>query len=401
MPNRQLNFLDFYIAQTITPDDRIKQVFDAINWQEVEKLKPQRKSNRGRKGYDFIWMLKALLLIPLGEATGVNNLHRALREKPRLSYLCGFSYGQTPSASTISDFINHKLIPNDLALKIFHNLVAQLFALAKINTIEIACDGTHLCAQPHDPEAKWGFKRQEFFFFGYKVILLVNVKEPIFPIAVEVIPGNEGESPKFGTVVAQFKNFHPQIKVEKAFADSGYDANENFKIVIKDLAAKPYIAINQRGKENPFISENVYLDKEGHLRCLGGKELVYWGKERKRGRVKYRCPIAVSGGDCLFSLLCNKGRYGRSFYIGKDGEYRLQGIALSGEKSWKEEYARKRARIEAQNGILKNNRGMKNFHFRRLVKVRCFVLLCCLGEVGRRISQVRSAQLLGRLRKSA
>jgi hypothetical protein len=45
MPNRQLNFLDFYIAQTITPDDRIKQVFDAINWQEVEKLKPQRQHN--------------------------------------------------------------------------------------------------------------------------------------------------------------------------------------------------------------------------------------------------------------------------------------------------------------------------------------------------------------------
>lgn len=93
-------------------------------------------------------------------------------------------------------------------------------------------------------------------------------------------------------MVAQFKNFQPQIKVEKAFADSGYDANENFKIVIKDLAAKPYIAINQRGKENPFISENVYLDKEGHLRCLGGKELVYWGKERKRGA----CEVSLS--DC-------------------------------------------------------------------------------------------------------
>ncbi|MEO0106685.1 MAG: hypothetical protein ABIL46_05085, partial [candidate division WOR-3 bacterium] len=62
---------------------------------------------------------------------------------------------------------------------------------------------------------------------------------------------------------------------------------------------------------------------------------------------------------------------------------------------------KKRARIEAENGILKNNRGMKNFYFRRLVKVRLFVLLCCLGEVGRRIAQVRVARDLRRLRKSA
>jgi hypothetical protein len=40
--------------------------------------------------------------------------------------------------------------------------IAQLFIIARINKIEIACDGTHLCAQPHDPEAKWGFKHQEF-----------------------------------------------------------------------------------------------------------------------------------------------------------------------------------------------------------------------------------------------
>ncbi|MEO0096166.1 MAG: transposase [candidate division WOR-3 bacterium] len=155
MSNRQLNFMDYYIAQTISPDDPIKQIFDTINWQEVANL------------------------------------------KPRLCYLCGFSYGNTPSISTISDFINQKLIPDERILKIFHNLVAQLFTLAKIKQIEIAIDGTHLCAQPHDPEAKWGFKRQTFSFFGYKVILLVSVKEPIFPIAVAVVPGNQSESPQF------------------------------------------------------------------------------------------------------------------------------------------------------------------------------------------------------------
>jgi len=391
--------MDFYIARTIAPDDPVKRIFEAINWQEVTKLKPPKKSKKGRKGYDFILMLKALLLIPLGEATGLNDLHRALRDKPRLSYLCGFSYSETPSASTISDFINQKLIPNDRALKIFHNLLAQLFVIAKINKIEIACDGTHLDAQPNDPEAQWGFKRQTFSFFGYKAILLVSVKEPIFPIAIEVIPGNEGESPEFRKVIDQFKRHHPAIKVKKVFGDAAFDSNENFKTVIKDLEAKPYIAINSRGKENPFITENVYLDNEGHLCCLSGRRLIYWGQEKKRKRVKYRCPIAVSGGNCLFASLCNRSKYGRSFYIGNDSGYRLQGIALRGKKSWQKEYAKKRSRIEAENGILKNNRRMKNFHFRRLAKVRLFVLLCCLGELSRRIAQVKELQVSRPLKK--
>lgn len=152
MSNKQLNFMDLYIARTITPDDPIKQIFDAIDWQSMAKFKPPKKSKKGRKGYDFIAMLKALLLIPLNEA-------KSLRE--------------------------------------------------------IACDGTHLCAQPHDPEARWGFKRQTCSFFGYRVILLVSVKEPIFPIAVEVVPGNEGESPEFRKVIDQFKHYHPEVKVKK------------------------------------------------------------------------------------------------------------------------------------------------------------------------------------------
>jgi len=395
--NQQLNFMDLYIARTITPNDPIKQIFDTIDWQSMAKFTPPRKSKKGRKGYNFISMFKALLLIPLGEATGLNDLHKSLREKPRLAFLCGFSYGETPSASTISDFINLKLIPNDLALKIFHNLVAQLIARAKIKHIEIAIDGTHLSAQPHDQDAQWGFKTQQFSFFGYKVILLVSVKAPLFPVAIEVIPGNESENPQFSKVIDQFKRHHPEVKVKKVFGDAAYDSNENFKTVIKELAAIPYIAINSRGKKNPFITENVYLDEAGHLCCLSGKRLVYWGQEKKRKRVKYRCPIAVEGGDCLFASLCNRSKYGRSFYIGKDSEYRLQGIALNGKKSWKKEYAKKRSRIEAENGILKNNRRMKNFHFRRLAKIRMFVLLCCLGEVARQINKKKTLKVLRRL----
>ncbi|MEO0114378.1 MAG: transposase [candidate division WOR-3 bacterium] len=124
--------------------------------------------------------------------------------------------------------------------------------------------------------------------------------------------------------------------------------------------------------------------------CLGGQELVYWGEEKRRQRVKYRCPIVVEGGNCLFAPLCNRSRYGRSFYIGRGTEFRVLGIALTGKRRWQKEYSRKRSKLEAENGILKNNRGMKNFYFRRRRKVRFYAMLCCLGELGKRLAEIRA-----------
>lgn len=277
-------------------------------------------------------------------------------------------------------------------------MVAQLIALAKVRSVEIAIDGTHLSAQRNDTDARWGFKTRAFSFFGYKVILVISVSDPLFPIAVEVVPGNESETPQFTKVVKQFKQFHPDVKVRKVFGDPAFDSKDNFRIIIKDLAAKPYVGINPRARKDPFITKEVNLDTENNLCCFGGQRLVYWGMDEVRKRVKDRCPIAVNGGRCLFAPLCSPRKYGRSFYIGEGEEFRLLGIALSGSKRWKKEYQKKRAKIEAENGILKNNRGMKRFYFRRYHKVRCFVLLGCLGEVAWRITLTKG-NISGRLGK--
>lgn len=392
---KQISFVDYHVAQTISPTDPVKLVFDAIDWKPIRNLLPEQKpkGKRGPNSYNRISMLKALLLIPLREAFGLRNRAKVLKEKPRLSYLCGFSFGQTPAHNTFSLFIENELIEDDKILRLFHILVAQIFALAKICESEIGIDGTHLLAQPNDPEAKVGFKTKTFYFFGYKVILLVSVKEPLFPIAVEVVPGNQSETPQFSKTIDQFRQFHSDMKVKKVFGDAAYDSNDNFKIVIDELKAKPFIALNQRGKKNPFLTREIYLNDEGKLYCLGGRELVYWGEEKKRRRVKYRCPIAVEDGNCLFASLCNRSAYGRSFYIGKGTEFRLQGIALTGKKRWKKEYSQKRSRLEAENGILKINRSMKNFSFRGRRKVKFYVVLCCLGELGKRLVEVRAKRV--------
>lgn len=51
------------------------------------------------------------------------------------------------------------------------------------------------------------------------------------------------------------------MKVKKVFGDAAFDSNDNFKLVIEELKAKPFIAINQQGKKNPFITEEICLDE--------------------------------------------------------------------------------------------------------------------------------------------
>ncbi|MEO0114375.1 MAG: hypothetical protein ABIK93_02740 [candidate division WOR-3 bacterium] len=62
---RQVSFVDYHIAQTISPNDPVKLVFDAIDWQPIRKLLPNEKSKgkRSTNRYDRQSMLKALLLI--------------------------------------------------------------------------------------------------------------------------------------------------------------------------------------------------------------------------------------------------------------------------------------------------------------------------------------------------
>ncbi|MEO0107489.1 MAG: hypothetical protein ABIL46_09200 [candidate division WOR-3 bacterium] len=41
--------MDYHIAQTISPDDPIKQIFDALDWQAIAKLKLPKNLKKAEK----------------------------------------------------------------------------------------------------------------------------------------------------------------------------------------------------------------------------------------------------------------------------------------------------------------------------------------------------------------
>ncbi|MEO0294286.1 MAG: transposase, partial [candidate division WOR-3 bacterium] len=101
---KQLSFVDIKISSLIPPNDPLKILFDSIDFSFIYELVKDRYSKEGREGYDPVSLFKAILLIYLGFANSERDLEEKLRFDGRLSFLCGFSYGETPKHNTFHYF---------------------------------------------------------------------------------------------------------------------------------------------------------------------------------------------------------------------------------------------------------------------------------------------------------
>lgn len=381
----------------IKPNDKIKLIFENIDFSFIEPLVFHKYHRLGRQPFHPISMFKALLLIYLGEADSVRNLADKLTYNTRLIYLCGFDYNHTPAHNTFSDF--RKRLGASLFFEILHKIIAQAIAFGIICGKITAVDSTHIIAFSNpfgkkiedkriysDKDARWGHKNKNFVFFGYKIHLLVDTETDI-PIAIEVTPGNENDGKKLPTLVEQVKRKQPQIKIEKLIADKAYLDNENY-IYLEKEGIEAYIP-HKENRKNPILTGEVIIDKENRFYCQkGNQELVYYGYNKKRNRIKLRCPVGMGKGSCLFFKQCSKSDYGRSFYIGVNKELKLIGVKEKYDKEFKEIY-KKRSSVERSNSELKRWHKLNRVFVREIENLNQHVILSVIAMVIKKIYQFR------------
>lgn len=110
---------------------------------------------------------------------------------------------------------------------------------------------------------------------------------------VKVTLGNQGDSPQAKALLKGATERHSGIKIDSASMESAYDAYENYRFDIKDTGISPIIALNPRSRVDAITKGSLYLSDNGTYTCLAGFKVVYWGKDKKRGRLKFRCPAAL------------------------------------------------------------------------------------------------------------
>lgn len=406
----QLTFTTYEVSLKLNRNDPIKIIFDNLDWSFIHPLVSGRYSAQGAEGYDPIPLYKAQLLIYLGEVSSDRKLASALRYDARLCLLCGFNFLKTPSNGTFTNFRDR--LGDDIFYQILHRLIAQAIVLKVIAGGDTAVDSTHVWAYSNkfgkktcsckgkchcpreysDPDANWGHKTEEYAFFGYKVHLIVDAKSQL-PLEVKVTRASEPDSPYAKPLLEGAKEKHPQVKIDTTSMDAAYDSYENYRSVIEDIGAAPIIALNRRNGADALTLGSLYLSQEGKYTCLAGFQVVYWGKDPKRGRLKFRCPAALGRCQCIFRSSCSVSSYGKTFYLHPDRDYRLIGPIPRGTELWQEKYDA-RTSVERAYSEGKGSHRLANLRVRGLSKVKIHVYLALCAQVIKRIGAVITERLI-------
>jgi IS5 family transposase len=405
----QLTFTTYEASLKLRLNDPIKIIFDHIDWSFIHPLVNGRYSPQGAEGYDPISLFKAQLLIYLGEVNSDRKLASALRYDGRLCLLCGFNFLKTPSNGTFTNFRDR--LGEDIFYEILHRLIAQAIALKVIRGGDTAIDSTHLWAYSHrfgkktcsckgkchcprsysDTDAQWGAKSKDYSFFGYKVHLIVDAKSQL-PLEVEVTPANVADATQAKPLLKGAKEKHPENPIDTSAMDSAYDSHENYRFAIEEAKVAPIIALNPRGGIDAITRGSLYLSEDGSYTCVTGFKVVYWGKDKKRGRLKFRCPAAVGRCQCLFRSTCSLSHYGKTFYLHPNRDYRLIGPIPRGTDLWQEKY-NARTSVERAYSEEKGSHRLANPRVKGLSKVKIHVYLALCAQVIKRIGATITERL--------
>jgi hypothetical protein len=314
-----------------------------------------------------------------------SNHHRKTRKKP------GTKHGKDKLPPKHSGIIKY-MVDKALSGKVFKRIPERLFQALFTKTALIpsaamgllgdtsklisSADGTCIssnassyghktcqcpdrCGCPRkfaDPNAKWGWdSSNERWFFGYTAYLLsvhnpgLKLDLPIYLKFVEA-PRNDGVSLVAALAHARYL-YSGILSFDSLLADAAHDHYPIYDL-LKQWDIKPFIDLNKRTSIN-LETQDIPLSKNGIPVCADGYEMTNWGFDKKKYRIKYRCPFSTGKVKfCFYASNCNKSLYGKIVYISLMRNLRLLTPIPRDTVEWKAIYNQRSAAERVNNRIL-------------------------------------------------
>ena len=237
-----------------------------------------------------------------------------------------------------------------------------------------------------DPAAAWGVRTNpdakdgKEFFYGYKLHLVCDAVYGV-PLAYEILPANQSDSPTLPGLVDKVASSHPGFKTRYLIADKGYDGLSNYQD-LDQRSIIPVIPLRNTDKDGLY-------DQKGRPQCFGGKPMEYVRTDAEKGHL-FRCRQK----GCRLKNRTGLTRYcDIEYYEELEGDaLRKVGRLVRTTRRWKRLYKR-RTIIERSFHSLKHSRLLNQHRFRGLRKVRLHATLALLTYCATMLARVQAGQM--------
>jgi len=418
--------------------ERIEAVLNILPDEElIKKLEEKRKN--GRKDYSVRYKWNLLVTMILIGARSMADFHRELRRNPTLVKICGGNpkirwEDAVPSLSSLYRFKNNvKEHIGDLR-EIINNMLEEIQKELPDFGETIAVDSTVMHSRSGDTkskkeleenkeaprderkenDARWGKKTyyskenkllKENRFLGFKLHVIVDAKYEI-PLIFKVTPGNVNDSTQLLPLMEKLQKDNPELlkRVRHVLADRGYDSRENNRELVNRYRVIPLIESRRLWKDKeprPLRTDrvdNIMYDEHGNLYCVDPiteqiKRMVPMGYEKKRAALKYRCPAAAYGLECIGKKACmqnykGKSSFGRVVRVPIKTDERVFTPVLRDSIKWERIY-KGRSSVERVNSRMKNILNLDSRNFRNLPNMELKAALSILAMVAMFLARLK------------
>lgn len=200
------------------------------------------------------------------------------------------------------------------------------------------CDCDRFYSQP-DCDTGWDSSRERFFN-GYHMYTYTACGSfydlPLMPFLYKA---SQHDSISLVKSLNVFSCAYKDYVFSRMLLDSAHDAMPIYRY-LNHLGIQPFIDLNKRNSGNTKYNDEFTISPDGIPLCKKGLPMKDCGLDKKRGRRKFRCPLAADGVvNCDGN--CSDSPYGRCVYFYTKDNPRFFPLIARDSDEWKEIYKRR------------------------------------------------------------
>ena len=406
--------------------ERLKMVMEAIpDGELMEALEADRKGRRDDYPIRPVW--NSILAGIVYQHISIESLRRELLRNGELREACGFdpALGEkaVPSKDAYCSMLN-KLVKKQVMIgKMFDGLIEELrnylpdlgrHVAIDSKKIETYARGKKAYRESSDPDADWGYKTYKgkradgslwekvSSWFGYKLHLLVDTTYEL-PVGYRVTKASRADIEEMIPMVEDAEQKHFR-EIETLAADKAYDSGPHSEALYDEHGIKPIIDIRDNWKDGeetkalaPDRRDNIAYDYRGTVYCYcpssdARYEMAFYGFEKDRKTLKYKCPSAAYGTECKGYAQCSEGTKGKIVRIPLEVDRRIFVPIARSSYKWQRIYNGRTA-VERVNSRIDLSFGFEHHFIRGKAKMTLRVGLALLVMLSMALARIKRDQM--------